>query len=119
MRLPSKKLFCENTSPLIKALILKKRAGITLSEREEKQLEKEALKETVSMTMPSNYHNRLASLPQPIQEPYSDDLDETDTLSKEELENLVKRMVLDMLDNEEEYEDEDWNEILENLTKNP
>jgi len=116
MRLPSKKLFCENTSPLIKALILKKRAGITLSESEERQLEKEALKETVSMTVPSNYHNRLASLPQPISEPYKDDIDDADMLSKEDIEALVKRMVLDMLD-EEEHDDEDWNEILENLTK--
>lgn len=116
MRLPSKKLFCENTSQYIKSLILKKRAGITLSESEERKLEKEALKETVSMTMPSNYHNRLASLPKPITDPYMDDNDDIDMLSKEDLEALVKRMVLDMLD-KEEHEDEDWNEILENLTK--
>lgn len=117
MRLPTKKLFCENTSPFIKALILKKRAGIPLTECEVKQFEKEILKETVSMVEPTKYHNRLSTLPQPISEPPEGDLDDTDAMSKEEVENLVKRMVLDMLD-EEEHDDEDWNDILENLTKN-
>lgn len=116
MRLPTNKLFSENTSPYIKSLILKKRAGIPLTKCEEKEFEKETLKETVSMTMPTKYSNRLASLPQPITEP--DDNDDTDMLSKEDIEALVKQMVLDMLD-EEEHNDEDWNEILENLTKNP
>ena len=114
MRLPTKKLFCENTSPFTKSLILKKRAGIPLTECEQREFEKEILKETISMTVPSNYHNRLASLPKPITEPINDN--DIDMLSKEDIEALVKRMVLDMLD-EEEHDDEDWNDILENLSK--
>ncbi len=114
MRLPTKKLFCENTSSFIKALILKKRAGIPLTECEVKQFEKEILKETVSMVEPTKYHNRLASLPQPIQEPYEDDLDETGLMSKEEVENLIRSMVFDIID-----EEDDLNQIIENLTKNP
>jgi hypothetical protein len=116
MRLSTKKLFCENTSPYIKALILKKRAGIPLSKSEERQFEKEIFKETVSMVQPTKYHDRLASLPQPISEPYVDDLEGADAMSNEEVETLIRSIILDII-YEEEVDDYEWNEMIENLVR--
>ena len=44
MRLDTKTLFNENTSPFVKSLIMKRRAGIPLTEKEEKRFKKEVSK---------------------------------------------------------------------------
>ena len=44
MRLDTKTLFNENTSPFVKSLIMKRRAGIQLTEKEEKRFKKEVSK---------------------------------------------------------------------------
>ena len=51
MRIETKHLFSENISPFVKSIILKKRAGIKLTEQESRRLELESrrLNEVVSM----------------------------------------------------------------------
>jgi len=62
MRLDNKVLFGENTSPYVKSIILKRRAGIPLTEQEQKRFkcEVQKLHETVSMVEPTKYHDRIS-----------------------------------------------------------
>lgn len=62
MRLDNKVLFGENTSPYVKSIILKRRAGIPLTEKEQKRFkcEVQKLHETVSMVEPTKYHDRVS-----------------------------------------------------------
>ncbi len=127
-------LFCEGTSPLLKRLELKKRAGIKLTEREQQRLN-----ETISMVQIPK--NRKQNVPQkPHHQPEDEiDLDEilkemgygdTDDLrdeveddegyndfigmmSKTELKQMIQDIVLDTME-----EEDDLNEIIENLTRN-
>ena len=74
-------LFCEGTSPQLKRLTLKKRAGIKLTEREQQRLN-----EVVSMVEPSKYHNRVVKLPKPIEEPKSfNDIDDDEEIDLDEI----------------------------------
>ena len=79
IRVETKHLFNENTSPFVKSIIMKKRAGINLTEQEEKRLKR--FNENVSMkeipknrkgVVPPNY------IPQPDEDELEDvvDLDE-------------------------------------------
>ena len=52
MRIESKHLFSENISPLVKSLVMKRRAGIKLTEREERRLQKESYKINRSVGKP-------------------------------------------------------------------
>jgi hypothetical protein len=61
IRIETKHLFNEGVSPHIKSLILKRRAGIKLTEKEESKLER--FSESVSMVSPSPLHQRQVKLP--------------------------------------------------------
>ena len=127
-------LINENSSPYMKRLVLMKRAGIRLTNKQKKRLN-----ESVSMVeIPKN---RTQLVPKkPIQEPNEDEIDleeilnelgygDTDDLrddyhdevedddnvgemSREELKELIQRIVLDTME-----EEEDLHEIIENLTR--
>ena len=137
MRTETKHLFNEGVSPNIKSLILKSRAGLHLNENEKRKLNR--FNESVSMVeIPKN---RKGVVPKkPIQEPNEDEIDleeilnelgygDTDDLrddyhnevedddnvgemSREELKELIQRIVLDTIQEEEEL-----HEIIENLTR--
>jgi len=128
------KLFCEGTSPQLKRLTLKKRAGIKLTEREQQRLN-----ETVSMVQIPK--NRKQNVPQKIQSKPEDSIDleeilremgygedddlrahptdemeefdEVGLMSKDELKQMIEDIVMATLD-----EQDDLNEIIENLTRN-
>ena len=127
------KLFCEGTSPQLKRLTLKKRAGIKLTEREQQRLN-----ESVSMVQIPK--NRKSLVPQKLQSKPEDSIDleevlremgygedddlrahptdeiqeedEVGSMSREELKQMIEDIVLSTLD-----EQDDLNEIIENLTK--
>ena len=141
IRVETKHLFNENTSPFVKSIIMKKRAGLKITEQEERRLQR--FNESVSMKeipknpkglVPPNY------IPQPDEDELEDmvDLDEIlremgydesddlidevdeveedDTISnmsREELKQMIQGIVLDTME-----EEDDLNEIIENLTKN-
>jgi len=65
-RVETKYLFTEGVSPFVKSLILKKRAGIKLTEKENKRLEQ--FNEVVSMVSPTALHNRIVKPPKPIED---------------------------------------------------
>ena len=132
IRVETKHLFNENTSPFVKSIIMKKRAGINLTEQEEKRLKR--FNENVSMKeIPKN---RKGVYPQkPIQQPNEDeledmiDLDELlremgygndeDTeditkLDRSSLKDLIKQEISNYFENEPQ-DDVDINEIIENL----
>ena len=126
------KLFCEGTSPQLKRLTLKKRAGIKLTEREQQRL-----KESVSMVQIPK--NRKSLVPQKLQSKPEDSIDleevlremgygedddlrahptdeiqeedEVGSMSREELKQMIEDIVLSTLD-----EQDDLNEIIETLT---
>ena len=102
------KLNDPNVSTLVKKIILKERAGITLTEKENKLLEKELLKETVSMVKPSTDHSKMMMAPQ-----YDKDTSREDNfnMTREEFEKMVRDIVMD-IKNEEELD-----EIIESLIK--
>ena len=127
------KLFCEGTSPQLKRLTLKKRAGIKLTEREQQRL-------TESVSMVQIPKNRKSLVPQKLQSKPEDSIDleevlremgygedddlrahptdeiqeedEVGSMSREELKQMIEDIVLSTLD-----EQDDLNEIIENLTK--
>lgn len=73
-RVESKHLFNENVSPHIKSLILKKRAGMKLNDREIKKLEN-FNSEVVSMVTPTKYHNRMNPIKKPMDDIEDEDID--------------------------------------------
>ena len=91
IRIETKQLFNESVSPHIKSLVLKRRAGIKLTKKEESKLKR--FSESVSMVeIPKN--RTQVQLPKPIEEPKSfDDLDEDDEL---DLQTLIDELMLDM-----------------------
>jgi|MDTC01.1.fsa_nt_gb hypothetical protein len=118
-------LINENSSPYMKRLVLMKRAGIRLTNKQKKRLN-----ESVSMVeIPKN---RTQLVPKkPIQEPnedeidleeilremgyYEDEVEEDDiisNMSRDELKELVRDVVEETLE-----EEDDINEIIENLIK--
>lgn len=61
IRIETKHLFNEGVSPHIKSLILKRRAGIKLTENEERKLKR--FSESVSIVSPTPHHQRQVKLP--------------------------------------------------------
>ena len=126
------KLFCEGTSPQLKRLTLKKRAGIKLTEREQQRLN-----ESVSMVQIPK--NRKSLIPQKVKPQPEDSIDleevlremgygedddlrdhptdeiqeedEVGSMSRDELKQMIEDIVLSTLD-----EEDDLNEIIETLT---
>ena len=136
IRIDSKHLFSENTSPWVKSIILKKRAGIPLNEQEENRLK--VFNESVSMVeIPKNRKQNVPS--KHIQQPEEDELEDTidldellremgygddeDTeditkLDRESLVSLIKQEVNSYFEETmNNPEDLDINEIIENLLK--
>lgn len=110
IRVETKHLFREGVSPQIKSLILKRRAGITLTEREKKKL-KCFNESVVSMVSPTALHNRIVKPPQPTEEPKT--FDELDMDDEIDLEEILKEMGYGE-DEEDEFEkelDEIFNEL--------
>jgi len=91
IRIETKHLFNEGVSPHIKSLVMKRRAGIKLTEKEESKLKR--FSESVSMVeIPKN--RTQVQLPKPIEEPISfDDLDDDEEL---DLQELIDELMLDM-----------------------
>ena len=91
IRIETKHLFNEGVSPHIKSLVMKRRSGIKLTEKEESKLKR--FSESVSMVeIPKN--RTQVQLPKPIEEPKSfDDLDDEDEL---DLQELIDELMLDM-----------------------
>ena len=136
-RVESKHLFSENTSPYIKRLILMKRSGIKLNEKDVKRLER--FTESVSMVTPKPKHerdrmtNRIFSgndisdiededeidLDEILKEMgYDEDEMDITQLSKSELKELIRTEVQNYFeDTFEDPNDLDLNEIIENMTK--
>ena len=85
MRLDNKVLFNEQTSPFVKSIIMKRRAGLQLTEQEENRFHKEVHKvhESVSMVEPPKYHNRLK--PQASTLNSLQDLDDDDEVDLDEI----------------------------------
>lgn len=109
IRVETKHLFREGVSPHIKSLILKRRAGITLTEREKKKLK--CFNESVSMVSPTALHNRIVKPPQPTEEPKS--FDELDMDDEIDLQEILDEMGYGE-DEEDEFEkelDEIFNEL--------
>ena len=133
IRIESKHLFSENTSPWVKSIILKKRAGIPLNEQEENRLK--VFNESVSMVeIPKNRKQNVPS--KHIQQPEEDELedmvdldeilremgygDDEDTeditkLDRSSLKDLIKQEISNYFENEQQDE-VDINEIIETLT---
>jgi hypothetical protein len=101
-RVETKHLMSESTSPYIKRLVLMKRSGIPLDEKQKRKLEQ--FNEVVSMTEVPKYHNRMKSQTSTLKS--LEDLDDDDEIDLQEL--------IDEL--ESEMEDEvDLDEILEEM----
>jgi len=83
IRIETKHLFNEGVSPHIKSLVMKRRVGIKLTDKEESKLKR--FSESVSMVeIPKN--RTQVQLPKPIEEPKSfDDLDDDEELDLQEL----------------------------------
>ena len=91
IRIETKHLFNEGVSPHIKSLVMKRRAGIKLTEKEESKLKR--FSESVSMVeIPKN--RTQVQLPKPIEEPKSfDELDDDEEL---DLEGLIEDFMFEM-----------------------
>ena len=133
IRVETKHLFSENTSPFVKSIIMKKRAGLKITEQEERRLQR--FNESVSMKeipknpkglVPPNY------IPQPDEDEledmidldellremgYGDDEDTEDItkLDRSSLKDLIKQEISNYFENEPQDE-VDINEIIETLT---
>lgn len=115
----------ESSSPYMKRLVLMKRAGIHLTNKQNKRLDE-------SVSMVEIQKNRTQLVPKkPMQEPnedeidleeilremgyYEDEVEEDDiisNMSRDELKELVRDVVEETLE-----EEDDINEIIENLIK--
>jgi len=91
IRIETKHLFNEGVSPHIKSLVMKRRAGIKLTDKEESKLKK--FSESVSMVeIPKN--RTQVQLPKPIEEPKSfDELDDDEEL---DIQELIDELMLDI-----------------------
>ena len=133
IRVETKHLFNENTSPFVKSIILKKRAGLKITEQEERRLQR--FNESVSMKeIPKNPKGLvpLNHIPQPDEDEledmidldellremgYGDDEDTEDItkLDRSSLKDLIKQEISNYFENEPQDE-VDINEIIETLT---
>ena len=134
IRVETKHLFNENTSPFVKSIIMKKRAGLKITEQEERRLQR--FNESVSMKeIPKNPKGLVPPnhIPQPDENELEDmiDLDEilremgygddedTDDITKldrSSLKDLIKQEISNYFENEPQDE-VDINEIIETLTQ--
>ena len=134
IRVETKHLFNENTSPFVKSIIMKKRAGLKITEQEERRLQR--FNESVSMKeIPKNPKGLVPPnhIPQPDEDELEDmiDLDEllremgygddedTDDITKldrSSLKDLIKQEISNYFENEPQDE-VDINEIIETLTQ--
>jgi len=122
MRIESKHLFSENISPFVKSLVMKRRAGIQLTEREERRLEKESKK----MNDSTDELEDEVDLDEILKEMGYNKDDEMDIsqLSKSEIKELIRVEVKNFF--EETFEnpndlteisDEEIQSIIDNLTQ--
>ena len=122
MRIESKHLFSENISPFVKSLVMNRRAGIQLTEREERRLEKESKK----MKDSTDELEDEVDLDEILKEMGYDKDDEMDIsqLSKSEIKELIRVEVKNFF--EETFEnpndlteisDEEIQSIIDNLTQ--
>ena len=103
IRIETKHLFNEGVSPHIKSLVMKRRAGIKLTEKEESKLKR--FSESVSMVSPTAHSHKmgLQTPPKPIEEPKSfDELEDDEEL---DLQELIDEFMLEI----------ELNEILEEM----
>ena len=133
IRVETKHLFNENTSPFVKSIIMKKRAGLKITEQEERRLQR--FNESVSMKeIPKNRKQNVPSkhTPHPDEDEledmidldellremgYGDDEDTEDItkLDRSSLKDLIKQEISNYFENEPQDE-VDINEIIETLT---
>jgi hypothetical protein len=133
IRVETKHLFSENTSPFVKSIIMKKRAGLKITEQEERRLQR--FNESVSMKeIPKNPKGLVPPnhIPQPDEDEledmidldellremgYGDDEDTEDItkLDRSSLKDLIKQEISNYFENEPQDE-VDINEIIETLT---
>ena len=133
IRVETKHLFNENTSPFVKSIIMKKRAGLKITEQEERRLQR--FNESVSMKeIPKNPKGLVPPnhIPQPDEDEledmidldellremgYGDDEDTEDItkLDRSSLKVLIKQEISIYFENEPQDE-VDINEIIETLT---
>ena len=134
IRVETKHLFNENTSPFVKSIIMKKRAGLKITEQEERRLQR--FNESVSMKeIPKNPKGLVPPnhIPQPDEDEledmidldellhemgYGDDEDTEDItkLDRSSLKDLIKQEISNYFENEPQDE-VDINEIIETLTQ--
>ena len=134
IRVETKHLFNENTSPFVKSIIMKKRAGLKITEQEERRLQR--FNESVSMKeIPKNPKGLVHPnhMPQPDEDEledmidldellremgYGDDEDTEDItkLDRSSLKDLIKQEISNYFENEPQDE-VDINEIIETLTQ--
>ena len=134
IRVETKHLFNENTSPFVKSIIMKKRAGLKITEQEERRLQR--FNESVSMKeIPKNRKEVVPPnhIPQPDEDEledmidldellremgYGDDEDTEDItkLDRSSLKDLIKQEISNYFENEPQDE-VDINEIIETLTQ--
>jgi hypothetical protein len=94
IRIETKHLFNEGVSPHIKSLVLKRRIGIKLTEKEESKLKR--FSESVNMVSPTSHSHKmgLQTPPKPIEEPKSfDELEDDEEL---DLEGLIEDFMFEM-----------------------
>lgn len=133
IRVETKHLFNENTSPFVKSIIMKKRAGLKITEQEERRLQR--FNESVSIKeIPKNPKGLVPPnhIPQPDEDEledmidldellremgYGDDEDTEDItkLDRSSLKDLIKQEISNYFENEPQDE-VDINEIIETLT---
>jgi len=115
-----------NLSPNQRRLRLMELSGIQITDKQKKRLEpRTCLNEVVSMVeIPKNRMGVVPQKPQPqlqddevdLRDDFKSDEEEDDNIlnmSKTELKQMIRDVVLETLD-----EEDDINEIIENLTKN-
>ena len=133
IRVETKHLVNENTSPFVKSIIMKKRAGLKITEQEERRLQR--FNESVSIKeIPKNPKGLVPPnhIPQPDEDEledmidldellremgYGDDEDTEDItkLDRSSLKDLIKQEISNYFENEPQDE-VDINEIIETLT---
>jgi hypothetical protein len=116
MRIESKHLFSENISPFVKSIILKRRAGIKLTEQEENRFQRESrrLNEVVSMVeVPKNPISPTGRIANTFGNKKSiEDMDDDEEI---DLDEILREM--GYYDNEEEDElsDDELQKVLRDL----
>lgn len=106
IRIETKHLFSESVSPNIKRLILKRRSGIPLTERELDRLK--SFNESVSIKTPTPLHNRINKPPKPVRKP--ENIDDLDWEDEVDLDEILREMGY-----EDEVEDPDLEDVIKEL----